>query len=90
MSVRIAIVDDNVFLQKAVAEKLSFFDDLNLKFTANDGVDLQQKLEKNKNIDMILMDIEMPLCDGIESTKIIKTKYPQIKIIMLTVFDNDM
>lgn len=89
MSVRVAIVDDNVFLQKAVAEKLSFFDDLTLKFTAIDGNDLQQKLEKNKNIDLILMDIEMPECNGIEATKIIKTKYPQLKIIMLTVFDND-
>lgn len=89
MSVRIAIVDDNVFLQKAVAEKLSFFDDLVLKFTAIHGNDLQQKLEKNKCIDLILMDIEMPECNGIEATKIIKSKYPQIKIIMLTVFDND-
>lgn len=89
MSVRIAIVDDNVFLQKAVAEKLSFFDDLVLKFTAIHGNDLQQKLEVNKNIDLILMDIEMPICNGIEATKIIKSKYPQIKIIMLTVFDND-
>lgn len=89
MSVRIAIVDDNVFLQKAVAEKLSFFEGLSLKFTAIDGNDLQQKLEKNKNIDLILMDIEMPVCNGIDATKIIKTKYPQIKIIMLTVFDND-
>lgn len=89
MSVRIAIVDDNVFLQKAIAEKLSFFDNLVLKFTAIDGFDMQLKLEKNKNIDLILMDIEMPVCNGIESTKIIKNKYPQIKIIMLTVFDND-
>lgn len=89
MSVRIAIVDDNVFLQKAIAEKLSFFEDLALKFTAIEGNDLQQKLEQNKNIDLILMDIEMPKCNGIEATKIIKTKYPQIKIIMLTVFDND-
>jgi DNA-binding NarL/FixJ family response regulator len=89
MSIRIAIVDDNVFLQKAVAEKLSFFDDLALKFTAIDGNDIVAKLEKNKNIDLILMDIEMPDCNGIEATKIIKSKYPQIKIIMLTVFDND-
>jgi DNA-binding NarL/FixJ family response regulator len=89
MCIRIALVDDNVFLQKAVAEKLSFFDDLALKFTAIHGDDLQQKLDKNKNIDMILMDIEMPVCDGIEATRIVKTKYPQIKIIMLTVFDND-
>jgi len=89
MSVRIAIVDDNVFLQKAVAEKLSFFDDLILKFTAMNGKDLLTKLEANKNIDLILMDIEMPECNGIEATKMVKSKYPQLKIIMLTVFDND-
>ena len=83
------IVDDNVFLQKAIAEKLSFFDDLVLKFTANNGNDLLSKLEKNKNIDLILMDIEMPECNGIEATKLVKSKYPQLKIIMLTVFDND-
>jgi DNA-binding NarL/FixJ family response regulator len=87
--VRIVIVDDNVFLQKAVAEKLSFFEDLTLKFTALNGIDLLDKLAKNKNIDLILMDIEMPECNGIEATKLVKDKYPQIKIIMLTVFDND-
>ncbi len=89
MSTRIAIVDDNVFLQKAVAEKISFFDDLKLKYTSVHGNDLLDKLEKDKNIDLILMDIEMPECNGIEATKLVKTKYPQIKIIMLTVFDND-
>ncbi|HNP33509.1 MAG TPA: response regulator transcription factor [Flavobacterium sp.] len=89
MSTRLVIVDDNVFLQKAIAEKLSFFDDLVLKFTANNGNDLLAKLEKNKNIDLILMDIEMPECNGIEATKLVKSKYPQLKIIMLTVFDND-
>ena len=35
------------------------------------------------------MDIEMLECNGIEATKLVKSKYPQIKIIMLTVFDND-
>jgi DNA-binding NarL/FixJ family response regulator len=89
MSVRIAIVDDNVFLQKAIAEKLSFFDDLVLKFTAINGKDLLIKLETSKNVDLILMDIEMPECNGIEATKMVKSKYPQLKIIMLTVFDND-
>lgn len=89
MSKRIVIVDDNTFLQKAIAEKLSFFEDLVLKFTANEGIDLLQKLETNRNVDLILMDIEMPHCNGIEATKLVKSKYPQIKIIMLTVFDND-
>ena len=87
--IKLAIVDDNSFLIKATQEKLSFFEDFDLKFTAFDGKNALEKLEKNHNLDMILMDIEMPVMNGIEATTIIKNKYPQIKIIMLTVFDND-
>ena len=89
MSVRIAIVDDKIFLAKAIAEKLSFFEDFKLKFIADHGADLLTKLDENSNIDLILMDIEMPVLNGIEATALVKQKYPQIKIIMLTVFDND-
>lgn len=87
--VKIVIVDDNIFLQKAVAEKLSFFEDISCKYTAVNGIELLEKLENNHNIDLILMDIEMPKMDGIEATGIVKNKYPHIKIIMLTIFDND-
>ena len=86
---KIVIVDDNFFLQKAIAEKLGFFEDLTCKFTANNGLDLLEKLAINHNIDLILMDIEMPKMNGIEATREIKMKYPHIKIIMLTAFDND-
>ncbi|MCX7548747.1 response regulator transcription factor [Xanthomarina sp. F1114] len=89
MNIKIAIVDDNAFLINTVKEKLSFFEDLNFKFSATDGSDLLAKLEDNRNIDLILMDIEMPILNGIEATEIVKQKYPHIKIIMLTVFDND-
>jgi len=87
--IKLAIVDDNTFLQRAIQDKLDFFDDIDLKFKANHGEDLLEKLEKNHNLDIILMDIEMPKMNGIEATEIVKTKYPHIKIIMLTVFDND-
>ena len=87
--IRIVIVDDNTFLIKAIQEKLSFFDDLEVKFTASHGIDVLEKLDANHNIDLILMDIEMPKMDGIEATYQVKQRYPQIKIIMLTVFDND-
>jgi len=89
MNVKIAIADDNSFLIKTVKEKLSFFSDLDVKFIGNNGSDLLSKLDENHNIDLILMDIEMPVLDGIETTHIVKQKYPHIKIIMLTVFDND-
>lgn len=89
MKIKIAIVDDNTFLIKAVEEKLSFFEDLTVKFTAINGADVLEKLEGNHNLDLILMDIEMPTMNGIEATEKVKQKYPHIKIIMLTVFDND-
>ena len=87
--IRIAIVDDNTFLQKTIQDKLSFFPDVEVRMKAIHGHDIIEKLEKNHNLDLILMDIEMPKMDGIEATAIIKSKFPQIKIIMLTVFDND-
>jgi DNA-binding NarL/FixJ family response regulator len=87
--IKVAIVDDNPFLQKTVQDKLSFFEEIDVKFKANNGEDLLSKLEKNHNLDLILMDIEMPKMNGIEATEAVKNKYPQIKIIMLTVFDND-
>ncbi len=89
MNIKIAIAEDNSFLAKAVEEKISFFNQLSYKFRGANGAELIGKLELNHNIDVILMDIQMPEMDGITATEIIKKKYPQIKIIMLTVFDED-
>ncbi len=87
--IKVVIVDDNTFLQKAIQDKLDFFEDVEIKFKAINGEELVSNLEKNHNIDLILMDIEMPKMNGIEATAIVKSQFPQIKIIMLTVFDND-
>lgn len=89
MKIKIAIVDDNVFLAKAINEKLASFDDLKVKFTVHNGSEFLAKLEKDHNLDLVLMDIEMPVLDGIETVNIVKQKYPHIKVLMLTVFDND-
>ncbi|RMB62967.1 DNA-binding response regulator [Dokdonia sinensis] len=89
MKIKLSIVDDNSFLTKAIKDKLSFFDDISIKWTAMDGSKALTHLEENHNLDIILMDIEMPVLNGIETTQIVKQKYPHIKIVMLTVFDND-
>lgn len=87
--IKIGIVDDNHFLTRAIQEKLSFFEDLSVRFSSANGKECLEKLETNHNIDLILMDIEMPVMSGIEATAQIKSRYPHIRIIMLTVFDND-
>lgn len=89
MKLRIAIAEDNHFLAKAIREKLSFFEDLSVKFVAKNGAELIGKLAEDQRVDVILMDIQMPEMDGIKATEMIKNQYPQIKIIMLTVYDDD-
>lgn len=85
----LGIIDDNYFLVKSIEEKLSFFQDLNIKFTATNGLELMERLKESSRIELLLMDVEMPQMNGIEATRMVKDRYPQIKIIMLTVFDND-
>lgn len=87
--IKVAIAEDHPLLLKMVLEKLSFFDDIFVKLKSINGAELIEKLEQNSNVDVILMDIEMPKMNGIEATGIIKNKFPQIKIVMLTVLDND-
>lgn len=87
--IKIAVAEDNGFLAKAVEEKISFFDDLKFKFRGINGDDFIGKLEQDHNVDVILMDIQMPEKDGIATTEYVKNKYPHIKILMLTVFDDD-
>lgn len=89
MKVRIAIIDDNNFLIKSVKEKLSFFQDISISYAANDGLECLDKLSVGARADLLLMDIEMPKLNGIETTALVKQKYPHIKIIVLTVFDDD-
>lgn len=87
--IKIALAEDNDFLAWSIEEKISFFDDLRYKFRGADGADLLKKLESDHNIDVVLMDIQMPVLNGIETTALVRKKYPHIRIIMLTVFDDE-
>ncbi|MCR9171571.1 MAG: response regulator transcription factor [bacterium] len=87
--VRIAIAEDNSFLAHGLIERLSGYNDLKIKHVAANGAILLNMLEQDKNVELILMDIQMPEMDGIEAVSEVKKKYPQVKIIMLTVMDDE-
>ncbi|MCB0538342.1 MAG: response regulator transcription factor [Bacteroidetes bacterium] len=87
--IKLAIVDDNVFLMKAIEEKLSFFEEFEVVMKTTNGKEFTDNISPIDEIDVVLMDIEMPIMNGIEATNLCKQKLPNTKIIMLTVFDND-
>ena len=88
MPTRIAIVDDNNNLLRNISQNLSNFEEVTIVFKAMNGHDAVA-LASIEHPEVILMDIGMPEMDGIEATRIIKTKFPNIKIIMVTVFESD-
>ncbi len=87
--IRVVLAEDNNFLAQSLQERIGLFEGIKLKYRARDGKDLLEKIAKDSLVDIILMDIEMPEMDGIEATERIKKDHPQIRIIMLTVFDDD-
>lgn len=88
--ITVALAEDNDFLAKSIKEKLSFFsDEVKLLFRAKNGKEFISILETYNEVQVALMDIEMPIMDGITATAELLEKYPNIKVIMLTVFDDD-
>ena len=85
---RILLVDDHVLFRKGVAALLARRPEMEVVGEASDGL---EAITAAREIipDLILMDINMPKCDGLEATRMIKRELPHAKIVILTVSDDD-
>lgn len=84
--IRLAIAEDHQSLIDGIKLLLQDEENIQIVGTANNGLELIEVIEKTKP-DIIITDIRMPKLDGIEATKKIKSKYPEIKILAFTMFD---
>ena len=90
MPIRILIAEDNNRLARTLIDKLNLFEDqLSVRGWEPHGKALLQHLQVDAHVDLILMDIQMPVMDGIETTRIVKQQFPHLKVIMSTVFDEE-
>lgn len=87
--IRIAIAEDIPRLAETLKDKILLSPDFEVKLMAPNGMYLIQELTKNHGVDVIIMDIQMPLLDGIEATRQVTARWPHIKVIMSTVFDDE-
>ncbi len=87
--IRIAIAEDNLRIAEVLKSKIELLPDFKVSFLAENGKDLIEKLRKNHQIELIFMDINMPLMNGIEATQQVSNRYPQIKIIISSIYDDE-
>lgn len=87
--IRVGIVEDVAFMAEMLKDNLALNEQITVVWHAHNGEETIEILSQNSDIDVLLMDINMPKMNGIEATKIISTKWPAIKIVMSTVHDDE-
>ncbi len=87
-TLRILLVDDHILFRKGIAAVLASRPELEIVGEAGDGLEGMERARETLP-DIILMDINMPKCNGLEAVKSIKQEMPHVHIIMLTVSDSD-
>lgn len=85
---RILLVDDHELFREGLAGLINSQPDMKTVGQAGDGLEALT-LARDLQPDLIVMDINMPICDGLEATRLIRADLPETRIVMLTVHDKD-
>jgi len=88
--IKVLIVDDHIIFREGVKSLLSKYKNIEVVGSVENGLEAVDFVTKNRNVDIVLMDVNMPRMDGIEATKIITKHHDKIKVIILSMYDNDM
>ncbi len=86
--IRILLVDDQRIIREGLRSLLEARPDLTVVAEADNGLEALEMAERHRP-DIVLMDVRMPVMDGVEATKRIKAARPETAIIVLTTFDDD-
>ncbi len=92
MSIRIAIADDKQINRTTVKEKILPYPEMELVLEAKNGYDFLEQLKHlpvDRRPQVVLMDLEMPVMEGIQAISLASAAYPDIKFIVLTVFEEN-
>ena len=84
--VKILLVDDQILFRKGLRSLLEGEEDIEVASEASNGQEAVDKVRAYRP-DVVLMDIHMPVCDGIQATGLIKAEFPDVKVVILTVSD---
>lgn len=80
---KVAIVDDHQLFRKSLAHLLNSFNDIEVVFQANNGKEFLECIDEHL-IDLVLLDIQMPEMDGFQTCKVLRDKYPNIYVLIIS------
>ncbi|SIN79232.1 response regulator transcription factor [Chitinophaga niabensis] len=86
--IKVAIADDHKIFRSGVINTLTPYENISVVFEAEDGEHLLEIMQQQQP-DVILMDLKMPKMDGIQATIKVREKYPHVKVIILTMYEDD-
>lgn len=86
--IKVIIADDHILLAESLKSIIEYDNEIQVVGCALNGHEAFAMVEESPP-DLVLMDIKMPECNGIEGTKMIKSTYPQVKVLILTTFEDD-
>lgn len=87
--IKILLVDDHEIFRNGLIMVLSKLKNIEVVGEASNGLEFLKILEEHKDTEIVLIDIKMPIMNGIEATKEALSKYPNLKVIALTMFGDD-
>ncbi len=86
----IILADDHILLRDALANLINGFSNFKVTGLASDGTGVQVAIQQSGPPDIIILDLNMPNMDGYETTQWLAQNYPDIKILILTMYDSDI
>ncbi|MBS1731521.1 MAG: response regulator transcription factor [Bacteroidetes bacterium] len=86
---KVALVDDHILLRSGLASVIGSFEGFEIVFEADNGKEFIEKLQTKPQPDIVLLDISMPVMNGFETAQWINKNLPEIKVIVLSMMDDD-
>ncbi len=90
MEYSVVVVDDHTLLSQAIAGLVENFEQFKVLYLCHNGQELLDKFKNPKNIpDLVLMDVNMPIMNGIKTTEYLKEHYQQVKVLALSIEEDE-